>query len=76
MPKPGAAPVKEMLQRFGVEEGRAVMVGDSPIDIETGRLGGIVTCAFTGGYRSRKELEAAGADHLIDKIEELKTIFY
>jgi phosphoglycolate phosphatase len=75
VPKPSAEPVTMMLQRFGVEEGRAVMVGDSVVDIETGRLGNILTCAFTSGYRSKEELEQAGPDYMIDDMVQLKDIF-
>lgn len=42
VPKPSAEPVQKILERFGVEKGRSVMVGDSAVDIETGRLGGIL----------------------------------
>ncbi len=76
VPKPSAEPVRTMLQHFGVEEGRAVMVGDSAVDIETGRLGGILTCAFTSGYRPREELEQAGPDFMIEKMVQLKELFY
>lgn len=75
VPKPAAEPVQRMLQQYGIEKGRAVMVGDSDVDIETGKLGDILTCAFTGGYRPRSELEEARPDFMIDKIEELKDLF-
>ncbi len=75
VPKPAAEPVLKILERFGVEKGRAVMVGDSAVDIETGKLGGILTCAFTGGYRSREELDAAKPDYMIDRMADLKSIF-
>ncbi len=76
VPKPAVEPVVQILRHFNVEKGRAVMVGDSPIDIETGRLGGILTCAVTFGFRSRAELAAAKPDFLIDRFEELMELFY
>jgi len=75
VPKPAAKPVRELLKYFGVEAGRAVMVGDSVVDVETGKLGGILTCAVTFGFRPRTELEAANPDFLIDRFDELTEIF-
>jgi phosphoglycolate phosphatase len=75
VPKPSAMPVRIMLERFDVGKGRAVMVGDSGVDIETGRLGGILTCAFTSGYRPEEELKEAGPDFMIEKMVQLKDLF-
>lgn len=75
VPKPSKEAVDEILEHFEIREERAVMVGDSPVDIETGKLAEILTCAFTGGYRSREELEAAGPDYMIDRLEQLKELF-
>jgi phosphoglycolate phosphatase len=75
VPKPAAAPVHEILSRYRAERSRTVMVGDSPVDVETGRLGGVLTCAFTGGFRLREELEAAAPDFMIDRMEQLKDLF-
>jgi phosphoglycolate phosphatase len=76
VPKPGGEAVRKILKHFGVEAGKAVMVGDSAVDVETGKLGDILTCAVTFGYRPRKELEAAEPDFIIDRFEELMEIFY
>ncbi len=75
VPKPSAEPVQQLLRHFNVEAGRAVMVGDSAVDVETGKLGGILTCAVTFGFRSRAELEAAKPDFIVDRFEELMELF-
>ena len=71
VPKPSAEPVHGLLERFDCEPGRAVIIGDSPVDVETGRLAGILTCAVTYGYRSRAELEAAAPDFLAEHPRDL-----
>jgi phosphoglycolate phosphatase len=75
VPKPSREPVREILKHCGVDEGRVVMVGDSRVDVETGKLGDVLTCAFTGGYRSREELEEARPDYIIDRMDQLKDLF-
>ena len=51
------------------------MVGDSPADIEAGKAAGTLTCAVTGGYRTRAELEACRPDLLIGSVAELPDYF-
>lgn len=48
-----------------------VMVGDRKYDIEGARQLGLDTIGVTYGYGSRKELEEAGADRIVDSVEEL-----
>lgn len=52
--------------------GSAVMVGDTPWDVEAARRSGIPTiCLTTGGF-ARQELERAGAVAVFDSIPELR----
>ncbi len=75
VPKPAAGPVHRILSQFGAAGSRTVLVGDSPVDVETGRLGGVLTCAFSGGFRPREELQAAAPDFMIDRMDQLKELF-
>lgn len=74
--KPSGAPLVEAMRRCGVSgpPDECLMVGDSAVDILSGKAAGVRTCAFTGGFRSREELEAAGADYVIEDISELVEI--
>ena len=47
-------------------------MGDSEVDVETGRASGVLTVGVTWGFRGRQALEKAGAEYLIDKPEELR----
>ena len=46
-------------------------MGDSGVDMQTAPNGGLTACGVTWGFRSRQELEDAGADHLADTPEAL-----
>ncbi len=67
--KPDPAVVREILTQCGVPAEKTLYVGDSGIDIETARAAGVRSVGVTWGFRSRTELEAAGADRLADRAE-------
>ena len=56
-PDPGA--VLESLERFRIPKSRALLVGDSGVDLATARAAGIDACAVTYGYAMPGELEGA-----------------
>jgi phosphoglycolate phosphatase len=55
----------------GVAAARTVMVGDRSHDVAAGRACGTATIGVTWGAGARAELVAAGADHVVDRPEEL-----
>jgi HAD superfamily hydrolase (TIGR01549 family) len=68
--KPDADLVVAALEKAGTDE--AVMVGDTPWDVEAARKAGIDTiCLITGGW-SKHELLDAGAAAVYESIEELR----
>ncbi len=72
--KPHPEPVLTILQTMGVEAGQTLVVGDMAVDILMGARAGATTCGVTWGNGSRQELEEAGAQYIIDKMEDLATI--
>ena len=60
--------VKKAAELLG---GVPVMVGDRCYDIDGGRANGIDTIGVCYGYGTREELEAAGATHIVQTVEEL-----
>lgn len=48
------------------------MIGDRKYDIEGGNRYGLYTIAVSYGYADEGELEAAGADRIVDSVKELK----
>jgi HAD superfamily hydrolase (TIGR01509 family) len=70
--KPEPDLVKAALEKAGADAGDAVMVGDTPWDIEAARDAGVDTIAvITGGF-SRAELEEAGAVCVFESVAELR----
>ena len=50
------------------------MIGDSSVDIQTGKNAGMLTVGCSWGFRPRSSLEEAGADYIVDRPEELLTL--
>ncbi|MDX2166550.1 MAG: HAD-IA family hydrolase [Deltaproteobacteria bacterium] len=63
--KPDPATIAHVVELAGAPR-RVWMVGDSAIDVATGRAYGARTIGCAWGLRPRAELQAAGADALID----------
>ena len=59
------------LETLGFKPSQALVVGDMPVDILMGLRAGCLSCGVTYGNSSRAELEAAGADFIIDDFGEL-----
>jgi phosphoglycolate phosphatase len=72
--KPKPEPVLRTLTDMGFEAEEALVVGDMAVDILMGASAGAKTCGVTWGNGSRAELAEAGADFIIDSIEELIAI--
>ena len=47
------------------------MIGDSNVDIQTGKNAGIETIGCVWGFRGRQELEDAGADHIANTADDI-----
>jgi len=73
--KPDPVGIHRILQDTGISRERALMVGDSWIDIQTGRNAEIVTCGVTYGLAS-DTLQEAQPDFLIGDMRELLRIVY
>jgi len=69
--KPHPEPVENALARLDVSPENAIFVGDSPHDIESGRAAGVYTIGVTWGACTRAEMEASGADVVIDDVAQL-----
>lgn len=69
--KPKPEPVLKTLTAMLCDADETLVVGDMAVDILMGVHAGTKTCGVTWGNGTRKELEEAGADYIIDKIEDL-----
>jgi phosphoglycolate phosphatase len=73
--KPDPAPLREAMARTAAAPEETVMVGDSAIDVKAGQAAGAITCGIAGGFRGRSELEEAGCDLIIERIDDLPRHF-
>jgi phosphoglycolate phosphatase-like HAD superfamily hydrolase len=55
---------------FDSTQGATVLIGDTPLDVEAGLIGGARIIAVATGVTKRDELEAAGADVVLDGLED------
>jgi phosphoglycolate phosphatase len=69
--KPEPAVALELAQSMGVPPQYCAFVGDSGIDMATGRAAGMMTVGVTWGFRDRAELRVHGADSLIERPDQL-----
>lgn len=64
--KPDPTLLRRLMGQLGADPAQTLFVGDSDVDILTGKNGGLATCGVLWGFRSRQELERAGADHIVE----------
>ena len=74
--KPDPEGLLHLLDRFQCSPEMAVLVGDSPVDIETGKRAGVYTCIVNYGFGNPKEIASANPYCCIDHLSELKDLFY
>lgn len=72
--KPDPAALLVLMEKLGARQEDTLFVGDSNVDIRTGKNGGLTACGVLWGFRTRAELEAEGADFVVERPEELKRI--
>lgn len=72
--KPDPAPLLKVINDLRVEAVRAVFIGDSPIDGETGKKAGVFTIGVPYGYRGDMKLVDIGFDLVIKDFKELQTV--
>ena len=73
--KPDAALVELIIDECGAERETTTMIGDSGVDMQTAKNGGVRSIGCTWGFRSREELEQNGADIIVDNpLEILKVL--
>ena len=70
--KPHPAPVREALRRLGVRPEEAVMVGDSPFDIESALAAGTEAVGVAWGAHPPDRLREAGAAVVCYTVAELR----
>jgi phosphoglycolate phosphatase len=73
--KPDPAALLEVVAELAIEPRDCVMVGDSEVDIATGKAAGVPTVAVTWGLRGLDVVTAADPDFLVHTRAELAALF-
>jgi phosphoglycolate phosphatase len=74
--KPHPEGLDHILKKLKVSPDEAVLIGDSPVDIETGKRAGVYTCVVNYGLGLPEEIAAANPDCSVDCLSNLKGMFY
>ena len=69
--KPAPEPVLEIVKFAQVDLNETVLIGDSAIDVETGRNAKVRTIAVTYGFSSPEEIERSKPDMVVNDFAEL-----
>lgn len=69
--KPEPEPVLNTLTATGFDARETLVVGDMNVDILMGANAETMTCGVTYGNGTKEELEEAGADYIIESIDQL-----
>jgi len=64
--KPSPVGILKLMEEFGTEPERTLMVGDSSVDVETARNANVVACGVSYGFQP-ETLQAAPPDILLDE---------
>ncbi len=67
--KPEPAGILRILEETGTPPRRALMIGDSGVDIRTARNAGIASCGITGGLGDEAELRSLEPEYFIERPE-------
>lgn len=70
-PKPDPSSAKEVIAEMGFQAQQCVYVGDTKVDMLTGKAAGMFTVGVSWGFRSVKELQDNGADAIVESAEAL-----
>lgn len=69
--KPAPAGILAIMDRAGAAPEQTLLVGDSPIDVETGARAGVATVGVAQGFSPREELAASGPDEMVENFSQL-----
>jgi phosphoglycolate phosphatase len=73
-PKPFPDLMHVALGELGVPAEQTLLVGDGSHDVEMGRGAGARTCGVAWGVHETHRLQAAGADHVVHSMAELRAL--
>lgn len=73
-PKPNPDPIYKVLEMIPAKKERTVIIGDTEIDIETGKKAGVLTCGVLFGFGKAEVVRGAEPDFIIEEPRDLLEI--
>ncbi|WP_150272277.1 pyrophosphatase PpaX [Paenibacillus tepidiphilus] len=73
-PKPHPEPVLTAVQALGVQPERTLMVGDSPVDIQSAKAAGVLAAGVSWSLKGEETLRQYGPDYIIHDMMDLYKI--
>lgn len=74
--KPNPASTLHVLESFKVKKDECIFVGDGDTDVNCAANAGIKCVSALWGYRSKNQLEAAGASHFAENFANLEKLVF
>ncbi len=74
LPKPAPDGILECLRRMEISSDRAIIIGDSPLDIRAGKAAGSLTIGVLSGIGSQAQLETEAPTAIIKHISQLLSL--
>lgn len=72
--KPAPDALLKAIELCGVEREETLYVGDSNVDVIFAHNAGVKVCGVSWGFRGAEELREAGADFIVNDVDELREI--
>jgi phosphoglycolate phosphatase len=69
--KPHPGSLRAIMERAKIAPQDSVFIGDSPVDVETGRHAGVLTVSVMHGFSDAHEIRAAAPDAMVENFHEL-----
>ena len=63
--------MKTIAQKLGVQVDECIYVGDTDVDMKTGKSADMYTVGVLWGFREEEELRTNGADKIVSKPSEI-----
>ena len=73
--KPNPKGLQLLMKKYNCPTENVLMIGDNPIDVETGKRAGVITCGVTYGLGDPSSLHDSKPNFLIDNLSDLKSLF-
>ena len=73
--KPDKRLMEYLMNKYGPEKKRTIIIGDGVNDIMLAKNSGILSCAYLNGLGNRQELLSLNADYYCESLMEINSLF-